>query len=108
MKSASSLVSLIYTLYNIIKFNNEYLTPFSPQLELRQERELYWILNALKLLKFDMKLNLEDPFEIYLGFIKKVAIEETKYNEILLKIIDSISENIHQINIDLRRVHGYP
>jgi len=55
-----------------------------------------------------MKLNLEDPFEIYLGFIKKVAIEETKYNEILLKIIDSISENIHQINIDLRRVHGYP
>ena len=106
-------MSLIYTLYNIIKFNSEYLTPFSPQLELRQEPELYWMLNAPKLLKFDMKINLEDPFEIYvtvdlLDLSKKIAIEETKYNEILLKIIDSISENIHQINIDLQRVHGYP
>ena len=67
VKSVSSLESLIYTLgtINIIKFNSEYLTSFSPQLELRQERELYWMLNAPKLLKFDMKLNLEDPFEIY-------------------------------------------
>ena len=115
VKSVSSLESLIYTLgtINIIKFNSEYLTPFSPQLELRQEPELYWMLNAPKLLKFDMKINLEDPFEIYvtvdlLDLSKKIAIEETKYNEILLKIIDSISENIHQINIDLQRVHGYP